>query len=68
MDEASARTLLEDCLRVLWYRDTRALNKVQIAKITTAGAAISDPYSLDAKWDFAAFVKPKAEADTGGSW
>ena len=32
MDEASARTLLEDCLRVLWYRDCRALNKIQIVK------------------------------------
>lgn len=37
MSEAEARTLLEDCMRVLWYRDTRALNKIQIAKITAAG-------------------------------
>ena len=68
MDEASARTLLEDCMRVLWYRDTRALNKIQIAKITATGPVISDPYSLSANWDYAAFVKPKADADTGGSW
>jgi len=68
MDEASARTLLEDCLRVLWYRDCRALNKIQIAKITAGGPVISDPYALDTKWDYTAFVKPKAEADTGGSW
>jgi 20S proteasome subunit beta 7 len=68
MDEAAARTLLEDCLRILWYRDTRALNKIQVAKATAEGITISDPYNLEAKWDYAAFVKPKAEADTGGSW
>lgn len=68
MDEAAARTLLEDCLRVLWYRDCRALNKVQIAKITAAGAAISEPFAVETKWDHAAFVQPKAGAETGGSW
>jgi hypothetical protein len=31
--EAEARAILEDCLRVLWYRDTRALNKIQLAKV-----------------------------------
>ena len=69
MDEAAARTLLEDCLRVLWYRDCKALNKVQIAKITSAGVvAISEPYAVETKWDYAAFVQPKAGAETGGSW
>ena len=33
MSETEARTLMEDCLRVLWYRDTRALNKVTIATV-----------------------------------
>jgi 20S proteasome subunit beta 7 len=28
MSEEEARTLLEDCMRVLYYRDCRALNKV----------------------------------------
>jgi 20S proteasome subunit beta 7 len=69
MDEAAARTLLEDCLRVLWYRDTRALNKVQVAKVTAAGAVVSPPFAIaNCQWEFAAFVSPKAGADTGGSW
>ena len=68
MDEAAARTLLEDCQRVLWYRDTRALNKVQIAKITAAGVTISEPSALETQWSHAAFVKPKAGIETGGSW
>ena len=50
LSEAEARQILEDCLRVLWYRDTRALNKVQVATITAAGTVISEPYSLSAKW------------------
>jgi 20S proteasome subunit beta 7 len=29
MSEGEARALLEDCMRVLWYRDTKALNKVR---------------------------------------
>jgi len=68
MSEGEARALLEDCLRVLWYRDTRALNKIQLAQITAEGPLISEPYSLDTKWDFKSFVKPKASSDTGGSW
>ena len=69
MSEAAARTLLEDCLRVLWYRDTRALNKVQIAKVTAGGVAVSEPFAIaGCKWEFAAFVTPKAGTDTGGSW
>ncbi len=68
MPEAEARAVLEDCLRVLWYRDTRALNKVQVATVTAAGVAISEPYSLSAKWDYKSFKVPKASIDTGGSW
>ncbi len=68
MDEAAARTLLEDCMRVLWYRDCRALNKIQVAKVTAAGVAVSPPFATSAKWDYQSFVAPKAGADTGGSW
>jgi hypothetical protein len=40
MSEGEARALLEDCLRVLWYRDTRALNKITLAKVSQC-----QPYS-----------------------
>lgn len=33
MTEGEARALLEDCLRVLFYRDCRALNRIQIGKV-----------------------------------
>ncbi|RYG49898.1 hypothetical protein EON67_06260 [archaeon] len=68
MSEGEARALLEDCMRVCWYRDTRALNKITLAKVTSEGSLISEPYTLDTKWDFKSFVAPKAATDTGGSW
>lgn len=67
LTEEETRKLMEDCMRVLWYRDTKALNKFQLAKITAAeGAVISEPYGVDTKWDHESFVKPKAAH--GGSW
>ena len=93
LTEEEARQLMEDCMRVLFYRDCRASNKVrqpaqaqllwvwqdvleccaactqiQLAKVTSDGVTVSEPYCLDTKWDFAGFVKPKAGADTGGAW
>lgn len=47
------RALLEDCMRVLFYRDCRALNRIQIAKATVEGTVVSDAYtvsSLHAGW------------------
>ena len=41
MEEGEARELLEECLRVLFYRDCRALNKIQIAKATAEGTFVS---------------------------
>ncbi|CAM8948904.1 unnamed protein product [Rhodiola kirilowii] len=38
--------LLEECMRVLIHRDRSAINKIQIAQITEAGAKIYPPYSL----------------------
>ncbi|KMS98892.1 hypothetical protein BVRB_3g067850 [Beta vulgaris subsp. vulgaris] len=58
--------LLEKCMRVLLYRDRSAVNKLQIAKITESGVAISPPYSLKTYWEFAAFKNPTAGAQ--GSW
>jgi len=45
-----AKKLLEDCQRVLFYRDARTINKIQIATITAAGATVTAPYELDTDW------------------
>lgn len=36
MSEAEARRLMEDCMRVLWYRDCKALNRIQIGTVSAA--------------------------------
>jgi len=46
-----AKKLLETCLRVLFYRDARTINRVQIATITALGAQVSDPYELSTDWE-----------------
>lgn len=39
-------------MQVCYYRDKQSINKFQIAKVTSAGVTISDPFALDTKWDF----------------
>lgn len=69
LSEGEARALLEDCMRVLFYRDCRALNRIQIAKVTKEdGVLISDPYELETEWKSAGFVEPKGELDGDGGW
>jgi 20S proteasome subunit beta 7 len=69
MEEGEARALLEDCLRILFYRDCRALNRVQIAKVTKEGGVlVSEPYELDTFWDYKGYVNPKGGMGTDGGW
>ncbi|KAM7277634.1 hypothetical protein ACFE04_004768 [Oxalis oulophora] len=58
--------LLEKCMRVLLYRDTSAVNKIQMVKITEEGVTNFPPYSLRTYWEFSAFQNPTASAE--GSW
>jgi len=51
LTQEEAKKLLEDSLRVLYYRDARALNRVQIATIGKDGVNISEPYELETNWD-----------------
>eukprot|EP00753_Platysulcus_tardus_P019687 PLAT7429.1.p2 GENE.PLAT7429.1~~PLAT7429.1.p2 ORF type:complete len:251 (-),score=98.31 PLAT7429.1:93-797(-) len=69
MSEEEARELLLNCMRVLFYRDCRTINRIQLAKVTDEGTFMEDePVELETKWDYPAFVHPKSGADTGGSW
>ena len=58
MSEAEAKQLLEDCERVLLYRDCRTLNLFQIGTITAEGPKITEPESIETKWEFKRFVDP----------
>lgn len=73
LDEGEARALLEDCLRVLFYRDCRALSRIQIAKATKEGTVIiSDPYELSTDWETANYDVRHSAGTTvtldGSSW
>jgi len=65
MTEDEARTLLETCLRVLFYRDCVAYDKIRIATSTAAGTRISEPYKLEGKWDHSMWVRTGADVLTG---
>lgn len=68
MEEGEARGLLEDCLRVLFYRDCRASNRIQIAKATAEGTLVSDAYELMTNWEIATYdVRHNVRSD-GSSW
>jgi len=66
MSEEEARALLEDALRVCYYRDKQSINKFQLATVTAAGTTVSEPYSLATSWHYEAFKNPAAQAV--GTW
>jgi len=66
LTEAEARTLLEDCMRVLFYRDTRASAYITIGKVDASGSSVSEPYILDTFWEHPSFVSGNTRGD--GSW
>lgn len=68
LTEGDARTLLEDCCKILFYRDCRASNTIQIAKSVVGQATplISDPYELDTSWDAPDFVTAISVTDLEG--
>ena len=70
LQEGEARALLEDCMRILFYRDCRASNRIQIAKVDEGSGEvlISDPFELETSWDAASFVAPVADLDGDGGW
>lgn len=66
MSEAEARALLETALKICYYRDTRASNKVQIARVDAQGVHIDEPIVLKGEWDHERFVDGSAKAGDGG--
>jgi 20S proteasome subunit beta 7 len=67
LTEAEARKILVDCMRVLFYRDTRASVSLTIGKVCAEGAAVEEPMVIDTKWDYPAFIKGGGHRGDG-SW
>lgn len=51
IEEAEAARILEEAMRVLYYRDARSLDRIQMAKVTgTGGVVISAPFVIASDW------------------
>ena len=48
-----AKSVLEDAMRVLFYRDGRTINRMQMTNVSSAGVEISEPYCLSTDWSVA---------------
>jgi 20S proteasome subunit beta 7 len=53
--ENEAREKLIECMKVLWYRDARSLNRIQIARVDKNGTHISEPQEVETRWVYKGF-------------
>jgi len=53
LTEAEGVKIIEESMKVLFYRDARSLNKYQVAVVTANGVAISESRSAETEWAFA---------------
>lgn len=63
--EAQAREVLDQCLKLLFYRDCKASCKVQFAIGTDKGTKIEEPYKLKTWWEHPTWMKTGAELSGG---
>ena len=49
--EAEARDLIEKCMRVMFYRDKKAIDNLQITTVTANGVTEHEPYRFDSEWN-----------------
>ena len=52
MSEAEARALLQECLKIMFWRDKAGHDQYQIATVTAAGASIGAIERLDTNKNF----------------
>lgn len=45
-----AQKIVEDCIRVLFYRDKRAIDTINISTVTRQGISIGQPYRVETDW------------------
>ena len=58
LEEQEARKLMEDCMRVLYYRDARSLDRIQISTVSRdKGVVIGKPYRIETDWEFGRHVQ-----------
>jgi len=57
MTKEQAYNAVEACMKVLFYRDCKTINKIQFATVTAEGVNIEPPRELETFWEFEQFVK-----------
>ncbi|EKM77247.1 hypothetical protein AGABI1DRAFT_43707 [Agaricus bisporus var. burnettii JB137-S8] len=57
LTEEEAIRIMESCMKVLYYRDARSLDKYQLAVITADGVKISESRHLSTTWSFAEGIR-----------
>ncbi|KZW03151.1 proteasome endopeptidase complex, beta subunit [Exidia glandulosa HHB12029] len=57
LTEDEGKKIIEECMKVLFYRDARSINKYQIATITEKGISISESLSAHTEWSFAEKIR-----------
>ncbi|KAB8214545.1 proteasomebetatype4 [Aspergillus parasiticus SU-1] len=58
ISKGEAEAALRECLKVLWYRDARSLDKYSIAVITPEGVEIKEDQVIEAQsWAFAESIR-----------
>ncbi|KAM0793220.1 hypothetical protein ACM66B_000687 [Microbotryomycetes sp. NB124-2] len=64
LEEADARKILENAMKVLFYRDARSMNKFQIATITAErGVEIGKAQEAPTEWGFAEGLRGYGNSD-----
>merc|ERR1712227_280822 len=61
MTKEQAQEVLDNCMRVLFYRDCRAINKLQYANITAEGidiTPIDEATGVSTQWGLRAMINP----------
>ncbi|KAM9168957.1 proteasome subunit beta type-4 [Mergus octosetaceus] len=56
LTKEEARSLIERCMKILYYRDARSFNRYEIAIATEKGVEVEGPLTLEANWDIANLV------------
>jgi 20S proteasome subunit beta 7 len=62
--------LLRHCMRILFYRDCRTTDRIQLARVTREGVEVSPIEKLESKWDHQLWTTPTIQLSTmlGASW
>ncbi|GAA5859560.1 hypothetical protein JCM8547_006141 [Rhodosporidiobolus lusitaniae] len=63
LEEKDARKILENAMKVLFYRDARSINKFQIAVVNSEGVSIGEPQEAPTEWSFAEGLRGYGNSD-----